>query len=88
MKQQDIGLNLSTRRTRKEVLLDEMALVMQWADLVALIAPHEPVAKIGRPPFDLEMILRITACSNGSVCLIWRQKKPCLKCRFTVTLWD
>jgi hypothetical protein len=28
MKQQDLGLNLRTRRTRKEVLLDEMALVM------------------------------------------------------------
>ena len=28
MKQQDLGLKLSTRRTRKEVLLDEMALVM------------------------------------------------------------
>jgi IS5 family transposase len=59
MKQQDLGLNLSTRRTRKEVLLDEMASVMPWADLVALIAPHAPVAKTGRPPFDLEMMLRI-----------------------------
>jgi hypothetical protein len=28
MKPQDLGLNLSTRRTRKEVLVDEMALVM------------------------------------------------------------
>jgi hypothetical protein len=28
MKSQDLGLNLSTRRTRKEVLVDEMALVM------------------------------------------------------------
>jgi hypothetical protein len=37
MKQQDLGLNQITRRTRKEVLLDEMALVMPWADLVALI---------------------------------------------------
>lgn len=30
--QQDIGLNLTTRRTRKEVLLGEMALVMPWVD--------------------------------------------------------
>jgi hypothetical protein len=27
MKQQDLGLNLSTRSTRKEVLLDEMPMV-------------------------------------------------------------
>ena len=59
MKQQDLGLNLSTRRTRRQVLLDEMNLVMPWAELVALITGHSPVAKTGRPPFDLEMMLRI-----------------------------
>ena len=59
MKQQDLGLMLSTRRTRKEVLLDEMAQVMPWTELVALITVHAPVAKTGRPPFGLEMMLRI-----------------------------
>ena len=59
MKQQDLGLDLSTRRTRKEVLLDEMGQVMPWAELVALIAAHAPVAKTGRPPFDQELMLRI-----------------------------
>jgi IS5 family transposase len=59
MKQQDLGLNLSTRRTRKEVLLDEMGQVMPWAELVALIAVHAPLTRTGRPPFDLEMMLRI-----------------------------
>ena len=28
MKQKDLGLNLSTRRTRKQILLDEMEHVM------------------------------------------------------------
>ena len=37
-KQQDLGLELSTRRTRKEVLLDEVMVVMPWTELVALIA--------------------------------------------------
>lgn len=37
------------RRTRKEVLLNEMQQVMLWADLLALIAPHAPVAETGRP---------------------------------------
>lgn len=59
MKQQDLGLNLSTRRTGKEVLLDEMGRVMPWAELVAVIAAHMPVAKTGRPAFALEMMLRI-----------------------------
>lgn len=59
MKQTDLGLDLSTRRTRKQILLGEMELVMPWAALLALIAPHAPVAKTGRPPFDLAMMLRI-----------------------------
>ncbi len=59
MKQKDLGLELSTRRTRKQILLLEMEQVMPWSDLLALIAPHTPRAKTGRPPFDLAMMLRI-----------------------------
>ena len=32
---------------------------MPWAELLALIAPYAPVAKTGRPPFELAMMLRI-----------------------------
>ena len=32
---------------------------MPWRDLLALITPHASVAKTGRPPFDLAMMLRI-----------------------------
>ena len=59
MKQQDLGLNLSKRRTRKAVFLDEMNLVVPWSELLSLIAPHAPRAKTGRPPFELETMLRI-----------------------------
>ena len=55
MKQQDLGLNLSKRA----VFLDEMNLVVLWSELLALIAPHAPRAKTGRPPFELETMLRI-----------------------------
>jgi len=58
MKQTDLGLDLSTRRTRRQVLLDAIKHVMPWADLLALIAPHVPVAKAGRSPFDLAMMQR------------------------------
>jgi hypothetical protein len=40
MKQKDLGLDLSNRRTRKQILLDEMEQVMPWGELVALIVPH------------------------------------------------
>ncbi len=59
MTQQDLGLNLSTRRTRKAVFLDEMNLVVPWTELLSLIAPHAPRAKTGRTPFELVTMLRI-----------------------------
>lgn len=59
MKQQDLGLPLTTRRTRKAVLLEEMNQVVPWAELVALIAPHALRAATGRPPFELEAMLRL-----------------------------
>jgi len=38
MKQKTPDLDLTTRRTRKQVLLDEMERVMPWGDLLAWIA--------------------------------------------------
>jgi IS5 family transposase len=59
MKQADLGLNLSTQRTRKRVFLDEMNRVVPWVELVALIVPHAPEGRRGRPPFPIETMLRI-----------------------------
>ncbi|NJK42330.1 MAG: IS5 family transposase [Aquincola sp.] len=59
MKQIDLGLNLTTKRTRKRAFLDEMNRVVPWADLVALVAPFAPEGKKGRPPFSVETMLRI-----------------------------
>jgi IS5 family transposase len=59
MKQADLGLNLSTKRTRKREFLDEMNRVVPWAALVELVAIHAPEGKRGRPPFPIETMLRI-----------------------------
>jgi len=36
-----------------------MDAVTPWRDLLASIAPHAPAGKKGRPPFSLEVMLRI-----------------------------
>ncbi len=59
MKQSDLGLDLSNRRTRKQVFLDEMERVVPWQAFLALIAPHAPVKATGRKPFPIETMLRI-----------------------------
>ncbi len=53
------GFELATKRTRKREFLGEMDLVIPWSELLALIAPHAPAGKTGRPPFALETMLRI-----------------------------
>ena len=59
MKQSDLGLKLSTKRTRKREFLDEMQRVVPWAELIALIEPHYPEGKTGRPPIGIATMLRI-----------------------------
>jgi IS5 family transposase len=47
------------RRTRREVFLDEMEQIMPWGELFAVVEPHYPKGKRGRPPVGLERMLRV-----------------------------
>ena len=59
MKQSCPEPNLSTRKTRKQVFLQQMDVVVPWAALVELIAPYYSEGRNGRPPFALETMLRV-----------------------------
>lgn len=59
MKQTDLGLNLTTKRTRKREFLAQMERVVPWAALVELVPPYAPEGKKGRPPFAVETMLRV-----------------------------
>ena len=59
MKQLGLGLNLSTKKTRKREFLEDMERVVPWAALVQIVEPYCPRAKTGRPPFAVETMLRI-----------------------------
>ena len=62
MTQMTFGLDPLPKKTRNEVFLDEMNLVVPWGELVALIQPHARGAHQalgGRPPFPIETMLRI-----------------------------
>jgi IS5 family transposase len=47
------------KTTRRERFLAEMDAVIPWTRLIALIEPHYPNTGKGRPPHDLERMLRI-----------------------------
>ena len=47
MKQADLGLNLTTKRTRKQAFLAEMERVVPWQALVDLITPYAPDGQRG-----------------------------------------
>ncbi len=53
------GFELVTKCTRKREFLEEMNLVVPWADLISLIEPYAPVSNTGRPAFPLSSMLRI-----------------------------
>ncbi|MGT9829591.1 IS5 family transposase [Pseudomonas aeruginosa] len=59
MKQTSLGLGQSSKRTRRRAFLEEMDAVVPWSELVALISPFMPAGRRGRPPFAVEVMLRI-----------------------------
>ncbi len=50
---------LTSKRTRKRVFLDEMNTVVPWAALETLIAPHYPKGTAGRPVTGISTMLRV-----------------------------
>jgi IS5 family transposase len=59
MKQLGLGLNLSTKKTRKREFWEEMERVVPWSALVQIVKPYYLKAKTGRPPFAIETMLRV-----------------------------
>ena len=47
------------KRTRRERFLARMEVVIPWAQLLAVVAPHYPKGARGRPPIGLERMLRV-----------------------------
>jgi len=53
------GFETYGRKSKREQFLDEMEQVVPWAELQALIEPHYPKGKNGRPPVGLSIMLRV-----------------------------
>ena len=62
MKQQTFASQSSFEKyggkSRRELFLDEMELVVPWAELQALVEPQYPKACNGRRPVGLSIMLR------------------------------
>lgn len=53
------GFERYGKKTRRAEFLEEMELVVPWAELVALVEPHYPKAGNGRRPVGVERMLRM-----------------------------
>jgi len=56
---QQVGFERYSRKSRRELFLDEMDRIVPWARLVGLVEPHYPKGENGRPPIGLERMLRL-----------------------------
>ena len=52
------------KKTRREIFLDGMELVVPWKAFLKTIAPFYPVAGRGRRPYPLETMLRVHLMQN------------------------
>jgi IS5 family transposase len=48
-----------SKKTRREQFLEEMDVVMPWAELLTLVAPHYSKGETGRKPVGLAIMLRV-----------------------------
>ncbi len=55
----DIEYSCRKKATRREKFLTAMDGIVPWSDWVEKIRPHYPDGKIGRPPKDIETMLRM-----------------------------
>ena len=53
------GFEKYGRKSRRELFLDQMELVVPWAELLALVAPRYAKAGNGRQPVGLSIMLRV-----------------------------
>ena len=62
MKQQtlsDMEYGCRKKKTKREEFLEIMEEIIPWEEWVAIIRPYYPTGKRGRPPIDLELMLRM-----------------------------
>ena len=62
MKQQtqsEMEYSCRKKRTKREEFLEIMDGIIPWKEWVEIIRPYYPTGKRGRPPIDLELILRM-----------------------------
>jgi IS5 family transposase len=57
----DYEQTYAKKKTRRQIFLEEMEAPVPWDSFLALIQPvyYKPAAMGGRPPFPLEVMLRI-----------------------------
>ena len=71
------GFERYTKKTRRQIFLEEMEGVVPWRELCALVEPHYPKPGNGRPPVGVERMLRVYFCSSGSTCRTRQWKSRC-----------
>ena len=55
----DLEYNSRRRTTRREEFLKKMEQILPWKSWVELIRPYYPNGKRGRPPYEIEVMLRM-----------------------------
>ena len=55
----ELEYNGKKRQTRRDLFLNKMEALVPWQEWLALVEPHYPKGKRGRPPIGCERMLRL-----------------------------
>lgn len=55
----DMEYSCRKKKTKREEFQEIMGEIIPWEEWVSLIVPHYPTGKRGRPPIEIEIMLRM-----------------------------
>ena len=55
----DMEYRCRKKKTKREEFLEIMDEIIPWEEWVSLVVPHYPTGKRGRPPIEIETMLRM-----------------------------
>ena len=66
----DMEYSCWRKKTERKEFLEIMDEIIPWEEWVGIIRLYYPAGKHGRPPIEIEIMLRCIFCNAGSACRI------------------
>ena len=72
----DMEYRSRKKKTKREEFLEIMDEIIPWEEWVSLVVPHYPTGKRGRPPIEIETMLRMYLLHGFYKTFLFHTQRP------------